>query len=454
MVDARNRHRHGGQAVGAALAAFVISASLTGISCKRQPPPAPPPPEVSVGHPVEREVLEWDEYTARLEATEVVEVRARVSGYLLSIHFKDGAMVKKGDLLFTIDPRPYEAALHRMQAESSVAKARLDLAQRKSARAINLIGREAISKEEADIRSAEATQAEASLAAADAAVEAAQLELEFTRVQAPIAGRLSRRFVTEGNLVNGGIGAQGTLLTSIVSLDPIYAYFEADERSFLKYVRLAQSGERPSSREYKNPVRVALADEKGFQHEGHMDFVDNQLDVGTGTMVGRALLPNPDFILTPGLFARLQLPGSGKRNAILLPDTAILFDQAVSFVWTVDEEQRVRYRPVEIGRLYEGLRIIRSGLRPSDRVIVAGVQRVMPGIIVSPQEATPEEMGSAAPAGGTAEASPPAPASEAPPPAPADGSEGSSSSSTPTPAPPSPAPVPSDGQEGAETRKE
>jgi RND family efflux transporter MFP subunit len=443
MVDPRNRRFFRIRAAEAAFAALAICASLTGIGCKRQPPPAPPPPEVSVGHPIEREVLEWDEYTARLEATEVVEVRARVSGYLLSIHFKDGAMVKKGDLLFTIDPRPYEASLHRMQAEASVAKARLDLAQRKSERAVNLIGRDAISKEEAEIRSAEARQAEASLAAADADIEAAKLELEFTRVQAPIAGRISRRYVTEGNLVNGGIGAQGTLLTSIVSLDPIYAYIEADERSFLKYVRLALSGERPSSRDYKNPVRVALADEKSFQHEGYIDFVDNQLDVGTGTMVGRALLPNPDYVLTPGLFARLQLPGSGKRNAILLPDTAILFDQAVSFVWTVDDKQRVRYRPVELGRLYEGLRIIRSGLRPSDRVIVAGVQRVMPGIIVSPQEATPEEMGSAALAGGNAEAHPPAPA---------DGSEGSSSSSTPTPT--SPAPVPSAAQEGAETRKE
>ena len=351
--------------------------------------------------------------TARLEATEVVEVRARVSGYLQSIHFKDGSIVKKGDPLFTIDPRPYDAALRRAEGEQAIAKARLELALKKSERAANLIGREAISKEEGEIRAAEARQAEASVAAATASVESAKLDVEFTQIRSPIDGRVGRKLVTEGNLVDGGLGARGTLLTTIVSLDPIYAYFDADERSYLKYSRLAKSGERPSSREYKNPVRLALADEREFLHEGHMDFVDNQLDKGTGTMVGRALVPNPDLILAPGLFARLLLPGSGKRPAILLPDAAILFDQAESFVWVLDEKSLVQYRRVKTGRLYEGLRIIREGLDPKDRVIVAGVQRVGPGTPVSPEEVqistgTPAPQGTreteAAPANGTTKA--------------------------------------------------
>jgi RND family efflux transporter MFP subunit len=356
--------------------------------------------------------MEWDEYTARIEATEVVEVRARVSGYLESIHFKDGSIVKKGDLLFTIDPRPYQAGLRRAEGELDVSKARLELAQKKADRVANLIGREAISKEEGEIRAAEARQAGASVAAATAAVEAAKLDVEFTEIHSPIQGRVGRKLVTEGNLVNGALGPLGTLLTTIVSLDPMYAYFDADERSYLRYFRLAQSGARPSSREFKNPVHIGLADEKGFPHEGYMDFVDNQMDKGTGTMVGRALIPNPDLIFTPGLFARLQLPGSGKYEALLLPDSAILFDQSVSFVWVLDEKNRAGYRRVEVGRLYEGLRIIKSGLGPGDRVILAGVQFVRPGTEVQPEEApipagtpgpAPAGKGEPAPAEGPAE---------------------------------------------------
>jgi len=366
--------------------AFLSISLLSGVGCREKRPNVMPPSKVSVARPVAREVLEWDEYTARLEATEVVEVRTRVSGYLQSIHFKDGSIVKKGELLFTIDPRPYEAAQRRAEGEKAVAEARLELAQKKSERAVNLVKREAISTEEGEIRSAEASQAEASVTAASAAVEAAKLDVEFTKIHSPIDGRVGRKLVTDGNLVNGGIGAEGTLLTTIVSLDPIYAYFEADERSYLKYARLAQRGERRSSREHQNPVRIGLADEKGFPHEGYMDFVDNQFDEGTGTMIGRAVIPNPDHLLTPGLFARLQLPGSGEYQALLLPDAALLFDQAESFVWVIDENNMVQYRRVEIGRLHEGLRIIRQGLQPVDRVIVAGVQRVRPGSQVSPEE--------------------------------------------------------------------
>jgi RND family efflux transporter MFP subunit len=344
-----------------------------------------PPPAVTVARPVEREVVEWDEYPARLQATEMVEVRARVSGYLQAIHFKDGAFVQKGDLLFTIDPRPYEAVQRGAEAEHAVAKARLALAEKKAERAVSLVKREAISQEETDIRAAEQLQAGAMVAAAAAAVETAKLEVDFTQIRSPIAGRTGRRLVTEGNLINGG--TLGTLLTTIVSLDPIYAYVEADERSFLKYSRLARSGERLSSREYRNPVHLGLADEPGFPHQGHMDFVDNQLDQGTGTMVGRAVIPNPDFLLTPGMFGRLRLPGGGKFQAVLIPDPAVLADQAEKFVWVLDVEDRAQYRRVHTGGMYEGLRIIRDGLKPGDRVIVAGVQRVRPGTHVVPEEA-------------------------------------------------------------------
>ena len=288
-------------------------------ACSRQQAPEPPPSKVTVAHPIERELTDWDEYTARLEAVDSVEVRARVSGYLESVHFREGSLVKKGDLLFQIDPRPYEAQLHRAQGDLELAKSRVNLAQKNLARAAFLIKSQAMSKEEAETRAALVRQAEAGVAAAQAAVDAAKLDVEFTRITAPVSGRVSRKFVTEGNLINGGIGTQGTLLTTIVSLDPLYVYFEANERDYLKYVRLAKSGARPSSRDFKNPVWVGTADEQGFPHEGYMDFVDNQIDRGTGTIQGRGIVPNPDGLLAPGLFVRLRLIGSGKYRAAADP---------------------------------------------------------------------------------------------------------------------------------------
>ncbi len=349
--------------------------------------------------PVEREVTEWDEYTARLDAVDSVEVRPRVSGYLESIHFKDGALVKKGDLLFLIDSRPYDAVLRSAEADLELATSQLEIASKNLARVGKLLPSHAISQEEADIRESSVRQAEATLRGAAAAVDAAKLDVEFTRVTAPVSGRIGRKLVTEGNLINGGVGSQSTLLTTIVSLDPIYAYFEADERSFLKYVRLALSGEQadsvwgastaaewPTSRVYKTPVRIALADENGFPRQGYIDFVDNQLDRGTGTMIGRAVFPNPDFTLTPGLFARLRLPGSGTYHALLLPDEAVGNDQSQKFVFVVDGASTVQYRSVKIGSLIDGLRVIRGGLTPADRVIVAGVQRARPGLKVEVQQ--------------------------------------------------------------------
>ncbi len=354
-------------------------------ACRHAPPPAPPPPKVKVVHPVRREIMEWDEYTARLEAIDSVEVRPRVSGYLQAIHFVDGALVRKGDPLFTIDPRPYEAALHHAEADLELAKARLGLARKNLARAKDLLASHAISQEEGDIRESNVRQAEASAEEAQAAVDAARLDVEFTHVAAPVDGRVGRKLVTEGNLINGGVGTQGTLLTTIVSLDPIYAYFDADERAYLKYTRLAQTGQRPSSRDYKNPVRVALADEADFTREGYMDFVDNQLDRGTGTIVGRAILPNHDLALAPGLFARLRLPGSGHYQAVLVPDEAIGSDQSQKFVYVVGDDGTAQYRTVQIGPLNDGLRIVRDGVTPDDWIVVAGIQRVRPGLKVDAQ---------------------------------------------------------------------
>ena len=349
------------------------------------PPPAPPPPKVKVTQPVVRDTMEWDEFTARLDAVDSVEVRPRVSGYLQAVHFQDGALVKKGELLFTIDPRPYDAVLRRALAELALATSRLALAQKNAARAADLLKSHAISQEEADIRDSNRRQAEASVEEAQAAVEAARLDVEFTRVAAPVAGRIGRKLVTEGNLISGGAGTQSTLLTTIVSLDPIYAYFEADEGSVLKYNRLARTGQRPSSREHKNPVHVGLADEEGFPHDGVMDFVDNQIDRGTGTVVARAVLPNPDLSLLPGLFARLQLPGSGTYRAILIPDEAVGSDQSQKFVYVIDAESKAQYRTVKLGPLIDGLRVVREGLGPDDRVVVGGLQRVRPGLVVDAQ---------------------------------------------------------------------
>ena len=356
------------------------------IACGRQQSPEPPPAKVTVAHPIEHDLTDWDEYTARLEAVDSVEVRARVSGYLESVHFREGSLVKKDDLLFQIDPRPYEAQLRRAEGDLEVAQSRVNLAEKNLARVAYLMKGQAISKEEAETREAVLRQAQAGVTAAQAAVDAAKLDVQFTRITAPVSGRASRKFVTEGNLINGGIGAQGTLLTTIVSLDPLHAYFEANERDYLKYVRLAKSGARPSSRDFKNPVWVGTADEQGFPHEGYMDFVDNQIDRATGTIQGRAIVPNPDGLLAPGLFVRLRLIGSGRYRALLIPDEAIQSDQAQKFVWVIDDQNHVRYRQVKIGTLHDGLRVVSEGLTPADRVITHGIQRARPDAVVEPEE--------------------------------------------------------------------
>jgi RND family efflux transporter MFP subunit len=352
---------------------------------KDQPAPAASLPKVTISRPVVREIIEWDEYTGRLEATESVEVRARVNGYLQSIHFKDGAIVKRGDLLFVIDPRPYQAELDRVTAELQLAQARLELAKSDYARAQKLLQFRAISQEEADTRAATERQAQESVEAGRAAVKAAKLNVEFTRVTAPITGRISRKLVTEGNLINGGT-AEATLLTTIVSMDPIYVYFEADERSYLKYARLSQNGKGPSSRAARTPVYLALADEKGFPRKGYIDFVDNRLDPRTGTMTGRAVFSNADLALTPGLFGRVRLQGSTPYEAILVPDEAVGSDQTQKFLFVMNGDNTVEYRMVQLGPLVHGFRVIREGLKPDDWLIVSGLQRAKTGATVSPEK--------------------------------------------------------------------
>lgn len=349
--------------------------------------PAPPqgePPAVSVANPLVKTIVEWDEYTARLKAVKAVEVRARVSGYLESIHFTEGSVVTQGSLLFVIDPRPFAAELKRLQAEVRQAQAAEENARSQFRHAERLRSGKLMSEEEFQVRRTSLMAASADVQSAQAAVEAASLNLEFTEVRAPIGGRISRPFVTEGNLVQGGTG-ETTLLTTIVSLDPMHAYFEASERAYLKYLRLSRSGERPSSREVRNPVYLRLADEEGFPHRGYMDFVDNLLDPNTGTMTGRAIFPNPEQLLTPGLFARVRLPGSGAREALLIPDAAIGSDQTERYVYVVGDDDVIGYRKIKTGPLVHGLRVVREGLQPAERIVIAGLQRVHPGVTVVPE---------------------------------------------------------------------
>jgi RND family efflux transporter MFP subunit len=339
---------------------------------------------VSVSNPLVKTVVEWDEYTARLEAVEAVDVRARVSGYLQAVHFVEGSVVTAGSLLFVIDPRPLQAELRRLQAEVKQAQAAEENALAQFRRAERLTSDNLMSEEEFHLRRTSLMAASADVQSTEAAVDAARLTLGFTEVRAPIGGRISRPFVTEGNLVQGGTG-QTTLLTTIVSLDPVHAYFEVSERAYLKYTRLSRSGLRPSSRDVRNPVYLRLADEDGFPHRGYMDFVDNLLDPNTSTMTGRAIFPNPDRVLIPGLFARVRVPGSGTGEALLIPDAAVGSDQTERYVYVLGGDDVVAYRKIGIGPLVHGLRVVREGLQPTERIVIAGLQRVRPGIAVTPE---------------------------------------------------------------------
>jgi multidrug efflux system membrane fusion protein len=334
---------------------------------------------------IDREINEWDEFTGRLQAVETVEIRPRVSGYIQKVTFAEGKEVRKGDVLFVIDPRPYRAELARASAELEAARTRAELANRDLERAQTLIAKEAISREEFDLRASALKESGAAIRAAEARVEEARLNVEWTQVRSPIDGRVSRAEITEGNLVQGG-SPTPTLLTTVVSLDPIYVYFEGDEQTYLKYGRLARSGERASSRDVRNPIYLGLSNEEGFPHEGYVDFVDNRLDPSTGTIRARAVFSNEDRMFTPGLFARLKLIGSGRYKAALIRDSAIGTDQDKKFVLVLKPDSTVEYRRIEPGRVVEGLRIVSSGLRGGERIVVNGLQRVRSGMKVNPQE--------------------------------------------------------------------
>jgi RND family efflux transporter MFP subunit len=361
-----------------------VLAVLSLAACGREPAQPPAPPTVTVAYPLAKSITDWDEYTGRIEPVESVEVRARVSGYLQSVHFDEGSMIEEGALLFVIDPRPYRAILQEATAELTRAQVRLELANNDRERAQRLFQSRAISEEELDARTQEQREAVAALAAAQAAVQAAQLNVEFTEVRAPIGGRIGRFHVTRGNLVSGGTEGS-TLLTTIVSVDPVYVYFTGDEREYLKYSRLNLDGTRPSSRDFANPVRIRLADENEFAREGRMDFVANTLDEASGTIQGRALFANADGLLTPGLFVTLQLLGRGPYEALLLPAEAIGADQSENFVYVVGEGNVVERRFVDVGRVEQSFRVIEAGLTVADRVVVNGLPRVRPGATVTPQ---------------------------------------------------------------------
>lgn len=354
-----------------------------------------PPPSVKTAQPLPREVMTWDEFPGRIEAVESVDVRARVDGYLEKVNFKAGDRVKKGDLLFTIDPRPFKALLSHAQAELEQAKARLELAKNNLARAQRMYKAKAISEEEYDARSKGLAEAAAAVQSAEANVYSARLNLEFTEVRAPIAGKVGRELITAGNLVKGG-GADATLLTFIVSTDPVYVYVDVDERSALKYRRLARQACIPQQPEVPQgcmPAEMALVDESGFPHRGRIEYESPRLTPSTGTLTLRGVFPNPDGLLSPGLFARLRVPGSAPFKALLLPDRAVATDLAQKFVWVVGNDNQVERRPVALGPLIDGLRVIAEGLKPEEWVVIEGIQKLRPGIPVNPEKTTVAEAG-------------------------------------------------------------
>ena len=367
----------------AVVAAGLIGFALTAPDSNGAAPMMPPPPAVSAAAVVSKSVTYWDEFSGRVTAIDNVEIRPRVGGYIDSVKFKEGDEVKKGDVLFVIDRRPFQAQASRAEAELVRARTQAELARTQADRAKKLLEGRVISQEEFDQRIAAGAEADAAVRAASAAADAARLDLEFTEIRSPINGRAGQALITPGNLVS----PNQSLLTTVVSLDRVYVYFESDEQSFLRYAAMGQSGERSASQDARHPVQVGLANEAGFPHEGVLDFVDNHIDPKTGTIRTRAVFDNKDRQLTPGLFARVKLLGSGQVNAILIDEKAILTDQDRKYVYVVGDQNRAMRRDIVLGRESDGMRVVTSGLNPGDRVIVHGVQKIfMPGMPVAPQD--------------------------------------------------------------------
>jgi multidrug efflux system membrane fusion protein len=372
---------------------IVIAALLSGCEEKKAPQAAaPPPPPVTVAQPVKRTVTDWDEFTGRFDAVQQVQVRPRVGGFITAVEFRDGAFVKAGDLLYLIDARPFEAIATQADGQLSDARAKVELAKRELDRALTLQQSQNVADSTVDQRRQALQAARAAEMQAEGTLKAAQLNVEFTHVTAPISGRVSRTLIDLGNLVKGSEG-DSTLLTSIVTLDPIYIYFDIDEATYLKYNRLWFEGKRPSSRDNPNPVEVTLTGETKPSHNGTINFLDNQLDVSTGTLRGRAVIPNKDISILPGQFGRVRLIASAPYEALLVPDSAIATDQARKIVFVVKDDNTVEAKPVTLGPLDDGLRVVREGLKPEDRVVVDGLQRARVGAKVTPHEAKPATAG-------------------------------------------------------------
>jgi RND family efflux transporter MFP subunit len=367
---------------------LVFTVCLTVAGCAQPPAEAPasPPILVPVSYPIEREVTDQKEFTARTAAVDSVDVRARVFGYLDKVNFKEGALVVKGDILCQIDPRPYQAVHDSAEGQIKLNEARLKEAIADHARALEIDKTPgAISKQDLDKYEAAKATAVAAVAVAKANAESARLNLEFTSVVSPISGRVSRYVVTVGNLIQPGNQGGGTLLTTIVSVDPMYAYFDADEHTVLRVRQLVREGKADSVRDGGYPVSLGLADEDGHPHQGTVNFVDNQVNPKTGTIRLRGVFPNKDQVLLPGLFARVRFPVGRAHNALLVSEGALDTDQGQKILYVVNEKNKLVSRPVQLGALQNGLREITEGLKPGERVIVNGLQQERPGIIVEPK---------------------------------------------------------------------
>jgi RND family efflux transporter MFP subunit len=370
--------------IGSALI-FGICLGLTGCTRATSEVQVTAPTPVTVSYPVEREVTDHSDFTARTAAVDSVEVRAHVWGYLEKVNFKEGALVKKGDVLFELDPRPYQALLNQAKAKVVQDQAQLTYDEAEYQRNLNLVRTGAVSRSDLDKTAAARGVDLANIAADKAMVASRQLDLEYTKVIAPVSGRVSRYVVTVGNLIQSGDQAGGTLLTTIVSVDPMYAYFDVDEHTVLRVRQLIREGKAKSARDGELPVWLGLANEDGFPHRGTINFVDNQVNPKTGTLRLRGVFPNKDEALAPGYFARVRVPIGFPHQALLASDRAIDTDQGQKIVYIVDKDNKVVSRPVRLGALHDGLREMTDGLKPGERVIVNGLQQVRPGITVEPK---------------------------------------------------------------------
>jgi RND family efflux transporter MFP subunit len=369
------------------ISALALGFSLGLTGCARAPSEAPTaaPVPVTASYPVERYVTDYADFTGRIAAVDSVEVRARVWGYLDKVNFKEGALVKTGDVLFEIDPRTYRAALAQAEGNLTSMRARLTRLNADRARAQDLLPTRAMSREEYDEVTGDRGEAATSLEALRAAVQRAKLDLEYTKVLAPVSGRVSRYNVTVGNLIQSGDQNGGTVLTTIVSVDPIYAYYDVDERTVQRVSQLIREGKVKWARKTEWPVSLGLATEEGFPHQGTVNFVDNQVNPKTGTLRVRGVFPNKDEALSPGFFARVRVPIGPPRRALLVSDRALDNDQGQKILHVVNDKNEVVSRPVRLGALHDGLRAIEDGLKPGERVIVIGLQQVRPGVTVEPK---------------------------------------------------------------------